>query len=413
MSAMPPNAARARDYMATHGVRALLASSPANVAYLTGFDCWLYQKYTENVLVLGAPRARKESFALLGERGNPLLVVDSYTSLFASEIHGVDLQCYGGQSPEFKLKSGLQHMSFFRSAVDHQKATPVEALVAGLQRLGATSGKVAIERGSMRPETLRALRRALPSVRFLDGSLLYSLIRMVKSELEVASLRRAALTNEKALYKSLTVAAAGIHIADLTRRFMLEVAREGAIFDHYFYSPDGLWLSAAPSYRLRKGEHTIIDSGCTHDLYFGDMGTTLLMGEDKAVTSKYDQLWETVTEVADSIQVGDKPAEVMKRFGSLYSRKGIQDPDYQGHGIGLEPREYPIMGQGKPVTIRDEIVTRDTEIALEPGMVISLETSLYEFGRGSYEVERTFLVRKRSLEELTTKKDRHIFVSEH
>jgi Xaa-Pro aminopeptidase len=101
----------------------------------------------------------------------------------------------------------------------------------------------------------------------------------------------------------------------------------------------------------------------------------------------------------------------MKRFGSLYGKKGIPDVDYQGHGIGLEPREYPIMGQGRPVTVRDQVMRTSTEMPLEVGMVISLETSLYEFGEGSYEVERSFLIGKSSLEELTTKKDRSIFVS--
>lgn len=407
---MVPNATRARDYMAKQGVRALLASSTTNVAYLTGFDCWLYQKYTENVLVLGAPRARKEVFAILGEKGNPVLVADSYTSLFASETEDIDLQCYGEQPRRFMGGSGLRHVSFFKAAVSRQKASPLEALVTALGRLGVNSGRVAIERGSMRPETLKALQRALPRVEFLEGSMLFSLIRMVKTDAEVALLRKAALVNERSLYRSLAAAKVGIAMDELVRKFMVEIAKDGAVFDHYFYSPDGLWLSSAPGYPLRKGEHTIIDSGCTYNLYFGDMGTTIVMGNDRVVTRRYDQLWETITEVADSVQPGDRPSDVMKRFGSLYAKQGISDPDYQGHGIGLEPREYPIMGQGKPVTVEDEVVTTDTEIPLEPGMVISLETSLYEFGKGSYEVERTFVIKKGSLEELTTKKDRHVFV---
>src|SRR5271155_1180911 len=165
---MAPNAARARDYMARHGVRALLASSPTNVAYLTGFDCWLYQKYTEDVLVLGAPRARKEAFAVLGEAGDPVLVVDSYTSLFASEIEGVTLSCYGSAPPKFPRRRGAPAFeAYFRQAVQEQKATPVEAIVAALRGQKVTSGKVAVELGSMRRETLAALRKELPGVEFL------------------------------------------------------------------------------------------------------------------------------------------------------------------------------------------------------------------------------------------------------
>jgi Xaa-Pro dipeptidase len=398
--------------MTRQGVRALLASSPTNVAYLTGFDCWLYQKYTENVLVPGAPRARKEAFAVLGETGGPLLVIDSYTSLFASELEGVRLRCYGAAPPAAKKREASEYATYFRRAVQQQKETPVEALLAALREEGVTSGKVAIEREYMRRETLTALTRALPRVEFLDGSLLFSLIRMVKTDAEATLLKKAALINEWALYASLNKASAGAPVGDLARIYMLEAAKDGALFDHYFYSPDGLWLSGAPGYRLRRGEYTIIDSGCTYGLYFGDMGTTLLVGErDQKVMKRYGDLWETVSEVADSVQAGETPSGVMKRFASLYRKKGVPSPDHQGHGIGLEPREYPIMGQGRPVTIRDQVIKTSTEMPLEVGMVISLETSLYEFGEGSYEVERTFLVGKRSLEELTTKKDREIFVS--
>lgn len=409
---MPPNLSRAREHLSEHGVKALLASSTTNVAYLTGFDCWLYQKYTENVLVLGAPRERKEVFAVLAGAGQPVLVVDSYISLFASELAGVELQCYGGAPPELSARMSTAHARYFLDAVRHQMSSPVEALVAALKARGVTSGIVAVERRSMRAGTLSALRRALPKVEFLDGQLLFSLIRMVKSDAEARLLKKAALINERALYVSLEKARAGSPIGRLAESYMVEAAKDGALFDHYFYSPDGLWLSAAPGYRLRKGEYTIVDSGCTYEQYFGDMGTTLLVAQPRRdVMERYGKLWETVSEIADFVQPGMKPSDVMKKFGSLYRKRGVANPDHQGHGIGLEPREYPIMGQGRPVTIEDEVVKTTTEMPLEVGMVISLETSLYEFGKGSFEVERTFRIGKNSLDELTTKKDRSIFLS--
>ena len=411
---MAPNLPRARAYLAKHGVRAILASSPINVAYLTGFDCWLYQKYTENVLVLGAPRARKEAFALLASEGEPVLVVDSYTSLFASELEGIGLQCYGAEPGKWSNREkDLDFTAYFLDALEHQKKSPVEALVSALRACGVTSGKVAIEPESMRPETLAALQKALPRVRFLDGTLLISLIRMVKTESETALLRRAALINEKGLYHSLGKAKTGARVGELASAYMRAVAKEGALFDHYFYSPDGLWLSGAMGYTLRRGEYTIIDSGCTYGQYYGDMGTTLLVSEPtRSVVEKYSTIWNTISELGDSVQPGDKPSELMQRFSALYRKVGIADTDHQGHGIGLEPREYPIMGQNAPAVIKDQLMETTTEIPLEVGMVISLETSIYEFGAGSYEVERTFRVGKRSLEELMTKKDRKIFVSD-
>jgi Xaa-Pro aminopeptidase len=399
--------------MKESGVAAVLASSPMGVAYLTGFDCWLYQRYTEDMLVLGAPRAPKEAFAFLGQEGAPVLVADTYSSLFAWELEGVELRCYGSAALTVAERgSRTRHAAYFGGAQAGQRETPALALSAALEEAGITGGRVAVEMASMRPETLKALRRALPGVEFVDGWLLLALIRMVKSEAEVGFLTKAARVNEHALYQSLVFARPGAPLGELARRYMIDVAREGAVYDHYFVSPDGLGVSGASGYRLRRGEHTMVDSGCTFNRYCADMGTTILLGrEEPAVVRRYGEIWETVDEIADWIEPGVTPTAVMERFGALYEKERIPTQDYAGHGIGLEPREYPIMGLGRARPIRDGVVATTTDLPLEPGMVISLETSVYEPGEGSYEVERTFLVGRSSLKELTTKKDSAIFVT--
>ena len=218
---------------------------------------------------------------------------------------------------------------------------------------------------------------------FLDGGLVLALIRMVKTDhAEVGLLTTAARKNKRARqepqarkYRNPRERA--------SREIHAGIAREGAVFDHYFYSPDGLWLSGAQGYRLRRGEYTIIDSGCTFQLYFGDMGTTLLVGKERPdVVKRYKEVWEAIDEVADHAEAGMTPADVMGMFANLYRKKNIPNPDYQGHGIGLEPREYPIMGQGGPKTVGDDVASLSTEIPLEVGMVVSLETSILRGRRG-------------------------------
>ena len=399
--------------MERHGVRAILASSPTNVSYFTGFECWLYEKYTEDVLVIGGQRARKEAFSLLAETGDAVLVTDSYTSLFASELAGVELLCYGSQLSVPGKRSRPPHARFFQDALDSQKATPAEAVAAALGARGVTSGKVAVEADSMRPGTLRSLKRAFPRIEFLDGWLLIRLIRMAKSETELGLLTTAARVNERALYRSLGSARSGVRIGDLARRYMVEMSSGGAVFDHYFNSPDGLWLSGAMNYRLRPGEYTIMDSGCTFERYNADMGTTILVGTRRqGVERRYRAIWDSVDDIADFIQPGTSSSEATERFGVFYAKRKIPGVDYSGHGIGLEPREYPILGPGSPRAIQDRVVKTTTDMPYEPGMVISLETSLYEPGQGSFEVERTFVVGKSKLRELTVRKDPEIFVTE-
>jgi Xaa-Pro aminopeptidase len=127
-------------------------------------------------------------------------------------------------------------------------------------------------------------------------------------------------------------------------------------------------------------------------------------GGRKDVSDRYETIWNTIESLADKVGPGTTPSEVMAQFEKDYAKTDIEAPDYQGHGIGLEPREYPIMGRGGAKRVADEIVDVDTDFPLEEGMVISLETSVYDFGRGSFEIEKTFVMGKRSLREITTKK---------
>ncbi|MDA4130614.1 MAG: Xaa-Pro peptidase family protein [Thaumarchaeota archaeon] len=408
------NKERAHSYMAEHNLRALLVASPTNVSYFTGFDCWLYKKYRENMLVLGAPPLQKEQFAVLPADGEPILIMDTYSSLYASE-GDVAIQCYGNTIPAIEKASGtkkeLAHTKYFKRALGAQKPTPAAAVIEALRKSGIQAGKIGIEKAEFRADTFKEIQKAFPKIQFLDSSELLGFIRMVKTDEEKDRLKKAAEINEDALFQSLEKARDGKKMGKLAQEYLSLVSEKGAIFDHYFYSPDGLYLSAAPNYRLRRGEYTIIDSGCTYELYYGDMGTSLLVGERrKDVIQRYRDIWDTIEELADRVQPGTTPSEVMDLFEKLYAKKGIKDADYQGHGIGLEPREYPIMGRGGAKSVADEIVEQDTDIPLEPDMVISLETSLYEFGLGSYEVERTYVVGKRSLKPITSDRDRSIVI---
>jgi Xaa-Pro dipeptidase len=402
--------------MSQYGIKALVASSRVNIAYLTGFDCWLYRDYWESLLVLGSPRLLKEQYAILPVEKDPMLVIDTYSSLYASELEDVELHCYGSWTPKIKKRAhdlNRAQIAFFQKAVSSQALTPTDALVEALKKAGATRGKVGVELSTFRQSTLTEVQKALPDVEFLNCQELLGLIRMVKTPEERAKLLKACEINENALHKSLERARDGVKISKLAQVYLNHISKEGAMFDHYFYCPDGLYLSAAPNYRLLDGEYTMIDSGCTYDLYYGDMATSLLVGKRrKDVMERYENIWDTIEEVADSVQPGTLPTEIVQMFGRLYEKRGLRDVDYQGHGIGLEPREFPVMLQGGAKTITDGILNISTDVPLEPGMVISLEGSVYEFGEGSFEVERTFLVEKSSLKEITSKKrNRSIFLS--
>ena len=72
----------------------------------------------------------------------------------------------------------------------------------------------------------------------------------------------------------------------------------------------------------------------------------------------------------------------------------------QGHGIGLQAREYPLVGPSSRARIRDECVDLPGDLELEARMVVNLEAATFLPGVASLHVERSFVVGPRGAEPL-------------
>ena len=67
----------------------------------------------------------------------------------------------------------------------------------------------------------------------------------------------------------------------------------------------------------------------------------------------------------------------------------------QGHGIGMEIREDPIVAFDVGGRLRDECVDEPADLELESGMIVNLEASLFGIGSASVHIEETFAVGER------------------
>jgi Xaa-Pro dipeptidase len=412
------NNERAQNLMEKYDLSAIVATTPKNVYYLTGFDSWIYRKYKERELTLtGSVTETKQLYGILPRNdGQPKLVMDTITALYATELNLGGLYCYKDVNfPREELAPDghgePSHVAYFRKALAEEKSNPAEALVAALKDANVSRGRVALELANLRSDVKSALKNAFPQVTFPDDPELLNFIRIVKTRDEIENLKKSCETNEKALYESFKLAKEGVKMRDLMREFMAVVGKEGAEYDHYFNSPDGLYLSEAENYRFRRGEYTIIDNGCTYKLYYSDMGTTLVIGkENQQVMETHKKVWDVIDSIAESTGPGVRPSTLGKRLANDLQKLGLKHPDFGGHGIGLNPREFPIIGP-EQVTLSDEVIKEHSDVPLEEDMVINIETSLYQFGKGGYEVERTFVVGKNKLEEVTTEKGQYPYVT--
>src|SRR5258706_3976670 len=161
------------------GIDAVVATTPENVFYATGFQS------VEHPLFHGA-----EYYAVVTRQGSGLVVplADVPAALAGASVDRVE--CYGRFVFEYAERPG-DLGERVRAVAEAVRPTAAEALTELLRALGAKKGAIALDEAYVLPPTWTTLCEALTSPP-RPASALFRRARMVKSPDEVAALTRAA-----------------------------------------------------------------------------------------------------------------------------------------------------------------------------------------------------------------------------
>jgi Xaa-Pro aminopeptidase len=132
---------------------------------------------------------------------------------------------------------------------------------------------------------------------------------------------------------------------------------------------------------------------CVYRGWISDAGTTLCIGNPTpAALAEYDAVRGAVVAGAEALRPGARGSEVQRAMQESLVEAGIGESFPHGHGIGLEVREYPILVSAEGRKIRDDCIEVDADLAVEPGMVLNLESSVLVLGERSVHCEQSFVV---------------------
>ncbi len=400
------NEARAKALLGEAGVAAIVAAAPLSVDYLTDHRSSFETTFRRYHMVPGAgPELLFRSFALATAAGERTLIAHAATIATAPPAWSGEVELYGGGgfdpadaeevSPEFRA---VARKLAQRSA----DVGPLEAIAAAIARSVPGGGRIAVESAGLAHGELAALRALLPAHELGDGSVLLRLIRMVKSDDEIARSRRAAEIAEGALRALVASAAPGRTLAELAQVFRLEVAGGGADLEHVAISPFGLGIATPSAYPVRERDILLLDVGCVYRSCISDTGVTLavepLSGE---AAERYELVRACLEAGAAELGPGVPVSAVYSAMRSVVDGTLAHRSAPQGHGLGLEPRELPFIGPPTDLRLADDLVDLDVDQSLEPGMVINLEVPLEQPGRYAVHVERSFLITPTGAEPLT------------
>ncbi|WP_299192888.1 M24 family metallopeptidase [uncultured Litoreibacter sp.] len=371
-----------RAAMRAAGLDAIFVTDPSNQAWLTGYDGWSFYVH-QGVVVMpeGAPIWWGRHMDMMGGRrtcwmdhGNILGYGDHYVQ--STEIHPM-------QDLASVLKSrGLGH---------------------------ATIG-VEMENYYYSAKAHEVLSAELPDARLQDATALVNWQRLIKSDAELAFIRKAAHISEKVMQVALDRAAPGVRKNDLVADIM-HAGITGVGDDWGDYpaivplTPSGLDATAAHltwnGDKMRAGEATFFElSGC-YRRYHAPLCRTIYLGTplDEMRRAEAAQL-EGIAAGLDAARAGNRTCDIANAFMAVMAKHGIERSGRMGYPIGLS---YPPDWGERTASIRTEDQTE-----LRAGMVFHFMPALWMDSWG-LETTETILIRDSGAAEPLSNVDRKLF----
>lgn len=357
------------------GIDVLVATSKHNVQYLLGGYRFFF---FDTMDAVGVTRYLP---AIVYQKGKPENA--TYVGC-AMETFEKDLGKFWMPNLDLKVIGSKETMA---QAVDHIKK------LGHVRRIGVESGFIPADGEAV-------LRHGLGNVEIVDAVFPLERLRARKTAEEVGYLRQASERVVDAMMttfqKHCVPGATKLQVVEALRRE--EVNRE-LVFD-YCLMTRGTSLNRAPSNEvLQPGDIISIDSGGNYKGYIGDLCRMGIVG------GKPDQeLVDILGFVEDVQQAVRKPIKPGSRGGDIcdVAEKMLDASPHRpythfmAHGMGLVTHEAPrLMNYA-----RMSYTGYDMERPLEPGMCISIETTVAHPKRGFIKLEDTIMVTDKGYEAL-------------
>ncbi len=398
-------------YMEKYDLDAIIATQPASIKYFSGFDCWLSQWSEEWMGKPGGTKSGMTMFCILPHNGNPILIINKLLNPFGFGTFCKDIRLFGA-APTIPNPEDLKYIpnSLSASSKYEQKfkiySNPTEAIVETLKDKNINSSNIGLELAGLNLNIQKMISEKLNKCVFKDCTETIRLIRMIKTDEEITLLAKSAELNEIALqetvkhFKDNSVSGVQLNI------FKEIIEKHGGELEHYIFSTNGYGLNSNKNYIFKKNQFVFLDAGAYYSNYVSDTGTTIFIGKaEKKYLEIFKRIYEGINIGLGSIKPGIKCSEINDRVIEYLGKYNISNTETHGHGIGLQPSEYPVIASNAlNYTYFDGFERRSADFCLEENMVINLEIPYYIFGEGSYLIEVSTLVTKNGCKSLTEQK---------
>lgn len=366
---------RVRTRMREADLAALFLANPPNLRYLTGFHSNAYSR----PLGLLIPLA-----------GAPTLLVPRLEELQAREMTGLaDVRSYVEWDEGSRAGGGLEA---------EWRALALETI----RDRGLASARIGLERAAFPSGREEALSRALPGVRWEEGSGWVEALRLLKSPEEVENHRRASRVAAAGLDAGFVVARAGGSELEIRGQSIAAAFAAGSRLN-----PEravvaggnalvGERIAAvhapATARRPKPGEPVFLVLSVAVDGAHCELSRTIVAGA--APSEAQRRLFRVVAAAHEAARALARPGMPASDLDRAARRAlAVEKLDgyltmRTGHGLGVAPVEPPNLGAGD-------------ETRLQADMVISIEPGVCMAGSGGVLWADNYVVTETGVEKLT------------
>lgn len=256
-----------------------------------------------------------------------------------------------------------------------------EAAAGVIRKLGLAGARIGIERPFLPVEAFDVFLRELPEATFADATEVLARLRAVKSPREVAILRQVHERAAEAIQATLKAGRPGETSRQVEARLELELANRG-LHRIFTFAGIGPGYNRFPADRAwDPGRIINVDTVAELDGYLSDLSRMASMGAAPALAL---ELFEACLEVQRRVRAAIGPGVPCRKihqlgWESIRGNRWGELGNFIAHGLGLVSNELPVF-------------SAETDMVLEPGMVVSIEAEYRHPEVGHVKLEDTVLV---------------------
>ncbi len=377
--------AKTRAAMEGKGLDALFVTDPSNQNWLTGYDGWSFYVH-QGVIVL--PEA------------DPVW-------------WGRNQDTNGGVRTVWMTDDRV--MGYADNYVQSTDRHPMQDLAERLTGMGLADKRIGVEMDNyyFSAKAMEVLRAELPNATFIDATALVNWQRTIKSEEELAFMRKAAAISEKIVDGLLERVEPGVPKNEIVAEIFRDGIRgvEGAWGDYPAIVPllPSGSDAAAPHLtwngrEFATGEATFFEiSGC-YRRYHAPFCRTLFLGKPPQFLLDAEKaLVEGLEAGLEAAKAGNRACDIANALAAPLERAGIERGARCGYPIGLS---YPPDWGERTISLRSE-----DETVLEPGMTFHFMPGLWMSDWG-LEITESILIKDTGPAETFCNRPRKMFVKD-